>query len=79
MSFTVREEVEVRLEKSKAPADNNIVMTRDMLKDIVANVLKEQKRLADATSKDAIKAAFREGLKNHSELQVNPLHSSVIE
>ncbi len=50
-----------------------------MLKDIVANALEEQKRLSDATSKEAAKSAFSEGMKNGSELQVNPLYSSAIE
>ncbi len=75
----VEEDIEVRSKKPKTPANDNISMTRDMLKDIVANALEDQERLSDDTSAEAIKAVFTEVMKKGSELQVQPLHSSSIE
>ncbi len=60
---TVREEIE----KDKT-TDDNISLTRDMLRSIVSNALEEQKRLADVNITEAIKSAFSDGIKKESEL-----------
>ncbi len=54
---TVVEKVERRGEKIIAPAEDSISLTRDMLKNIVVNALEEQKKQADANSKEVIKSA----------------------
>ncbi len=47
-------------------------VTRDMLKNIVSNSLEEQKKQADASSKEAIKSAYTEGIKKGCEIQGRP-------
>ncbi len=56
------------------PADDKVSMNMDVLDNIVAKTLEDEKRLANATS-----ASFTEGVKKGSELQMQPLHSSLIE
>ncbi len=75
---SVMEEVEGREEKVITPVEDSISMTGDMLKNIVANALEEQKKLADANSKEAIKTAYTEGMKKGCELQVKRLLSSTL-
>ncbi len=58
------------------PADDNVSMTMDMLKDIVA--LEDQGRLADATGTEAIKAAFTEGEKKGSQLHSFAIEQEVV-
>ncbi len=43
--------------------DDNISLTRDMLRSIISSALEEQKKLLDVTTADAIKCAFSEGIK----------------
>ncbi len=61
------------------PEEERVSMTRSKFKDVMAKALKEQKNLADATSAEAIKAAFMKGVKHGSEIQTQPLHSSPME
>ncbi len=60
---TVGEEIE----KDKT-TDDNISLTRNMLRIIVSNALEEQKKLADVNIADAIKLAFSDGIKKGSVL-----------
>ncbi len=48
----VEEEVVVRSGILVTPPDNKVSMTRDMLRDIIAKAVEDQKRLAEATSAD---------------------------
>ncbi len=45
----------------------------------MSKALEDNKNLANATSAEAVKVAFTEGVKKGSELQNQPLHSSIIE
>ncbi len=54
-------------------------MTRVMFKNIMTKALEDQKSLADATSTEAIKVAFTEGVKHGSDMQAQTLHSSSME
>ncbi len=45
----------------------------------MSEALEDQKSLADATSAEAVKAAFTAGVQKGSELQMQPLHSSTLE
>ncbi len=49
-----------------------------MLKNIVSNALEEQKKQADASTKEAIKSSYNEGMKKGCEMQGKPLLSSII-
>ncbi len=44
----------------------------------MAKALEEQKNLADASSIEAVKAAFTEVVKHGSERQTQPTHSSTM-
>ncbi len=59
-------------------SEDSICVTRDLLKNIVSNTLEEQKKQAEAGSKDAIKSAYAEGIKRGCEIQSKPLLSSTI-
>ncbi len=48
--------------------DDNISLTREMLRGMFSNTLEEQKKLVDVTTADAIKCAFSDGIKKGSEL-----------
>ncbi len=50
-----------------------------MFKNIIAKALEDLKNLADATSAQAVKVAFTEGVKHRSDMQIQPLHSSSME
>ncbi len=66
----VREEIE-----KDETTDDNISLTRDMLRSIISNALEQQKRVVDATTAEAIKVDFSEGIKRVSDFLVNPLYS----
>ncbi len=68
-----------RSEITETPDKGNFSMTMSKFKDIMAKALEDQKNLADATSAEAIKAAFTKGVKHRSEMQTQPLHSSPME
>ncbi len=53
--------------------DDNISLTREILRSIVSNALEEQKKLVKVTTADAIKCAFSDGIKKRSE-QGHHLH-----
>ncbi len=59
----LREEI-----KKDKTTDDNICLTRDILRSIFFNALEEKKKLVDATIADAIKIAFSVGIKKGSEL-----------
>ncbi len=50
-----------------------------MFKTIMAKALEDQKSLTDATSAETVKVAFTEGVKQGSDMQTQPLHSSSME
>ncbi len=54
-------------------------MTRSMFKNIMAQALEDQKKLADVTSAEAVKAIFTKGVEHRSEMQTQLLHSSSME
>ncbi len=43
--------------------DDNISLTREMLRSFTSNALEEQNKLIDATTANAIKCAFSDGIK----------------
>ncbi len=65
---TVEEEELQRAEIPVTPDDNKVCMTRVMFKNIMSKALEDQTILADATSAEAFKVAFTEGVKKGSEL-----------
>ncbi len=72
------DEDEGRKEEIITSLEDSISVTRDMLKNIVSNALEEQKKQADASSKEAIKSAYNEGIKKGCEIQGKSLLSSTI-
>ncbi len=74
------EDKEEALQGSEIPDtldEEKFSITRFKFKDIMVKVLEDQKNLADATSAEAIKAAFTKGVKHRSEMETQPLHSSL--
>ncbi len=72
------EEDEGRKEEIITSSEDNICVTRDMLKNIVSNTLEEQKKQSEAGSKETIKSLYSEGMKKGFEIQRKPLLSSTI-
>ncbi len=70
---TIVEEDKGRKEEIITLSEESISLTRDMLKNIVSNALEEQKKQADANSKEAIKSACTEGIMKSCEIQGKPL------
>ncbi len=75
---TVVEEDERRKEEIITSTEDSICVTRDMLKTIVHNVLEDQKKRANAGSKEVIKSAYAEGIKKGYKIEGNPLLSSTM-
>ncbi len=73
------EELRRRHETPETPDNDKVSMTRDMFTSIMTKALEDQKNLADATSDEAVKVAFTEGVKHGSERQTQPSHSSPME
>ncbi len=73
------EEARRRYDEPETPSDEKISMTRTMFKSIMAKALEEQKVLADETSTQVAKVAFTEGVKQGSQRQAHPNHSSSVE
>ncbi len=74
---TVVEEDEGKKEEIITSSEDSICVTRDMLKNIVANTLEEQKKQSEAGSKDA-KSAYAEGMIRGCEIESKPLLSPTL-
>ncbi len=70
------EEVIRGSETPETPEEEKVSMTRSMFKNIMAQALEDQKKLADVTSAEEVKAVFTKGVKHRSEMQTQAVHSS---